>query len=126
MRVHGDDRIEQRRQPMAHDALADRLAGRKRRVLAHVGQVRGHQAQMPRTQLTRCGGRQQKLGQFVVGVVQAAQHHHARRQVRRQCQPDFAVWKTVALDLLWHQARGNGQAQRGGRLVFKVQQGGGI
>jgi 3-methyladenine DNA glycosylase/8-oxoguanine DNA glycosylase len=59
-------------------------------------------------------------------VVQAAQQHHARRQERRQCQPDFAVWKTVALDLLWHQARGNGQAQRGGRLVFKVQQGGGI
>ena len=115
-RHHG---IKAARQQAADVALADRLAGRERDVLPHVGEIRARQQQALRTQLA--GGRRgdQQLDQLLVGLMQAAQQHHARGQRGGQAQLQFAVGEAVSLDQ--RQRHVQRTRQRCGHLALVVE-----
>ena len=95
--VHRQHGVEQLGQETTHHTLADHFARVKRDVLPHVAQVRRDQSQPHRAQATCAARNQQQLDQFFIGLVQAAPHHHTRRQFGRQAQAKLAVWKAVAL-----------------------------
>jgi hypothetical protein len=80
VRIDRDHRVEQVGQEPANDALAHHLARMKGNVLAHAGEIRRHQRQLPRVQLARGPRHQQQLDQFFVWVGQGAPDHHKGRQ----------------------------------------------
>jgi len=78
VRVHRDQTVHHVGQEAANDGLADDLAWVKGDVLAHVGQVRGHQQDPLGTQAAGFTAHQQQFNQFVIGAVEAAVDHQLR------------------------------------------------
>ena len=98
VRVHRDQAVDLAGQQRADMALADGLAGMESHVLPHIGQVGADQQDLARTERSRRRQGDQQLDQFVVGLVQPAQHQQPIGQPRRQPEPGLAVGKTVAFD----------------------------
>ena len=121
MRAHRDDGIEQSGEELAYDALAHDLACDEFHVLSHIGQVwsdKGEVVPPSGACITRC---EEQLHQFLVGVVQTAQHGNARRYGRGQTQFEFAIRESVAAHHHRIQAGGSTDGPGVDLIFFEVQ-----